>query len=490
MASRNSGKKRSNRGWWWDHFTEHPGYANKEENSMVSRKAKVICTGAYKQCITREQQADQEQIRLGQRDSPRDISAITSALWATARNDPCRSWLISQPTTLLCHLRDCQLHPDDVWSHAQQEHHHSYSLNKSTCHQTLLPPAVTIQPSTPFKLAVLPQHGSHIASIHQPLPMWPSLPMLLVPVTMTSAANISPYGSPSLPPSPVLSEISSHHSKRRRLTQSGHFSTASGSRSPSTHSVSPSPGPAHWVSEVVWTSADQADWKTGLARLTASAGLPLRWIENPEWKKLCDRFLPKAKIPSPKLHTIQVHDASGDPKTAEELLKHMLLAISIIETEWGATVIAFTTDALGESWKARRLLQEKFPRLVVPDCLAHQNLIVGDLFKVKDDYGKYGNMAQELITWLRSKTQVLTLLRNIQMATMGKTLAIIRAVLTRWISHYLAYRQLLEVRPTLELLISKHETTLLASKKRATHEKAQTAITTIHDATFWHTMAR
>ncbi|KAI9568732.1 hypothetical protein HD554DRAFT_2172207 [Boletus coccyginus] len=32
---------------------------------------------------------------------------------------------------------------------------------------------------------------------------------------------------------------------------------------------------------------------------------------------------------------MKVHDASGDPKTAEELLKQMLLAIGIIETKWG-----------------------------------------------------------------------------------------------------------------------------------------------------------
>lgn len=60
------------------------------------------------------------------------------------------------------------------------------------------------------------------------------------------------------------------------------------------------------MTEVVWTSADPADWETGLARLTASTGLPLRWIENPEWKKLCDYFLPKAKIPSPKVLTHQI----------------------------------------------------------------------------------------------------------------------------------------------------------------------------------------
>ncbi|KAG1804789.1 uncharacterized protein HD556DRAFT_1303362 [Suillus plorans] len=28
--------KKSNRGWWWDHFVEHPGYAAKESASMVS----------------------------------------------------------------------------------------------------------------------------------------------------------------------------------------------------------------------------------------------------------------------------------------------------------------------------------------------------------------------------------------------------------------------------------------------------------------------
>ncbi|KIK77613.1 hypothetical protein PAXRUDRAFT_17383 [Paxillus rubicundulus Ve08.2h10] len=141
-----------------------------------------------------------------------------------------------------------------------------------------------------------------------------------------------------------------------------------------------------------------------------------------------------------KLYTICMHNASKDLKTAEELLKQMLVAIRSIKTEWGATVIACTTDASRESAKAQCLLQQKFPHLVVPDCLAHQwNLIVGDLFKVKDDYGEYGDMAQELITWLGSKMQVLALLRNIQIATIGKTLIIIQAILTWWLSHHLAY---------------------------------------------------
>ncbi|KAF8439856.1 hypothetical protein L210DRAFT_879664, partial [Boletus edulis BED1] len=84
---RTSGKRRSNRGWWWDHFIEHPGYATKEPASMASGKAKVICTKIYEQCIAREQQIDQNQISTGQRDSPRDQSAITGTLWATGQTD-------------------------------------------------------------------------------------------------------------------------------------------------------------------------------------------------------------------------------------------------------------------------------------------------------------------------------------------------------------------------------------------------------------------
>ena len=42
-------------------------------------------------------------------------------------------------------------------------------------------------------------------------------------------------------------------------------------------------------------------FETAIARLTASAGLPLRWVENPEWLALCERFIPSAKSPSRKV---------------------------------------------------------------------------------------------------------------------------------------------------------------------------------------------
>ncbi|KAG2116714.1 uncharacterized protein F5147DRAFT_649153 [Suillus discolor] len=310
--------KKSNRGWWWDHFVEHPGYATKESASMVSGKAKVICARLYEQRMANEHALDEQQIHTGQRDALRDEAAIAG-------------------TCVRAH-------------------------NGST--------------TTPQIVLAAPAFNtsSVLESAH------PSLPTLLIPETVASDSS-SLLTRDSFSVSPALSVVSlpSQLGKCQHLNQS-----------------------------------------------------------------------------------VKVHDASRDPQTAEELLRQILEAINRIESKWGATVIACTTDASGESRKARRLLREKFPHLVIPDCLAHQwNLIVGDLFKVKDDYGVYGDMAQELITWLRSKTHVLAILREIQMATIGKTLAVLRAVLTRWLSHYLAYCHLLELRTALELLVTKHEHNLI-----------------------------
>ncbi|KAG1786803.1 hypothetical protein EV424DRAFT_1476795 [Suillus variegatus] len=147
----------------------------------------------------------------------------------------------------------------------------------------------------------------------------------------------------------------------------------------------------------VFGHAHEADWEAGLARVTASAELPLQWVENPEWLKLCDRFIPQAKAPSAKVlmkrvmpqvlrgikatakeescgavGTLQCdgwigensHHLLGNSCNAEELLKQIIESINQVESEWGVIIIACTTDASGES--------HKFPHLVTPDCLAHQ----------------------------------------------------------------------------------------------------------------------
>jgi hypothetical protein len=69
---------------------------------------------------------------------------------------------------------------------------------------------------------------------------------------------------------------------------------------------------------------------------------------------------------------VKVHDASDERKTADNLFKLMVEVIEHLQLEWKVTVVAFTTDASGESRKARKMLLARFPHLVCPDCFAHQ----------------------------------------------------------------------------------------------------------------------
>ena len=57
------------------------------------------------------------------------------------------------------------------------------------------------------------------------------------------------------------------------------------------------------VNDLSWSDARQACFEDRLTRLTASAGFPLSWVENPEWLSFCTEFLPQAKSPSRKVLT-------------------------------------------------------------------------------------------------------------------------------------------------------------------------------------------
>jgi hypothetical protein len=77
----------------------------------------------------------------------------------------------------------------------------------------------------------------------------------------------------------------------------------------------------------------------------------------------------------------------------------------------------------------------KYPHIVVLDCYGHQvstylshiqvNLVVGDYFRSPIDVLWYTDTANELITWLCSKTLVLALLQKAQLDTRGTVLAVI-----------------------------------------------------------------
>ena len=56
----------------------------------------------------------------------------------------------------------------------------------------------------------------------------------------------------------------------------------------------------------VWLPELQAKFETCLARLTASAGLPLSWVDNLEWIDFVHQFLPGAMSPSRKVLTTRL----------------------------------------------------------------------------------------------------------------------------------------------------------------------------------------
>ena len=69
---------------------------------------------------------------------------------------------------------------------------------------------------------------------------------------------------------------------------------------------------------------------------------------------------------------LDLNDVSAERKTAEQLLPLMQEAIHKMESQYGVKVVAFVTDSSGEAKKARKLLGQERPDLVVPPCYSHQ----------------------------------------------------------------------------------------------------------------------
>lgn len=105
-----------------------------------------------------------------------------------------------------------------------------------------------------------------------------------------SSMPASPIGFPStsFAPSPALSAISLADSgrslKRRRTRES--FSQP--------------------TSVPIWDVSRQQRFESAVARLTASAGFPLWWVDNIEWHAFCAEFIPEARLFSRKVLTYRV----------------------------------------------------------------------------------------------------------------------------------------------------------------------------------------
>lgn len=122
-------------------------------------------------------------------------------------------------------------------------------------------------------------------------------------------------------------------------------------------------------------------------------------------------------------------------------------------------------------------------------------LIVVDYFKCNADIFVYTTQADQVITWLRSKTFVLGILRELQqhLTPNSPPLTIIRAVITRWTSHFLAYRRLLQLRYIILTMIQ-HDSMLPESQiitgNAAAKKKAKEIVSYLKDDKFWNALTR
>ena len=125
------------------------------------------------------------------------------------------------------------------------------------------------------------------------------------------------------------------------------------------------------------------------------------------------------------------------------------------------------------------------------------NLVVGDYFKAETIFVQHSKMACELISWLHGKTSVLARLWDIQMQSGKQPLTVIRAVLTRWMAHYLAFRRLLELQLPLWALVNQdamvspgQQILVPPGSSAANKRKAREMVAIIKDSNFWHLLAR
>ncbi|KAI0349577.1 hypothetical protein OH77DRAFT_1414734 [Trametes cingulata] len=119
------------------------------------------------------------------------------------------------------------------------------------------------------------------------------------------------------------------------------------------------------------------------------------------------------------------------------------------------------------------------------------DLVVRNYFASKAPLFSWTKEADEVIKWLRSRTYLLALLRDIQESLpgfQGPAKTVIRGVATRWTSHYLAYRRLLELHKVLLLLAD--DPRLFLSGNEESHEKTRSMLAIIRNPLFWHALTR
>ena len=215
--------------------------------------------------------------------------------------------MIGRSDQFVHHLTVCEYVSPAVCQHAEIE---KGGTPKHTCTQSHIdwqqlppPPSLTLGNLT----HAVPSHSSDpgslpgiFSSTPQVAPGHSSSPMLFphFPSQSPMSSNFS-----SAAPSPALSSISGFSGAPRAspALSDPHFPNKRlrGLKRTISHQRTSDQLPE-------WNSERQQRFDERIARLTASAGFPLSWVENPEWIRLCEEFIPATKSPSCKVLTKRI----------------------------------------------------------------------------------------------------------------------------------------------------------------------------------------
>ena len=208
---------------------------------------------------------------------------IFNQVWSIQRGhepppDKEYGFLCYASSTLINHVKTCYRQSETNQAHARHEGASPKKSNVSgPAHQNVQLPWPPYNPG-------VPQHSP--PSYSQMMP--PSIPSTRAcsPAASTSALSAlpSPYANLTLPldDNPLLSPAQSF---------SGHPTPRSRSQSILVDNSG------------MWSPEYQSKFEERVARLTVSAGLPLLWVDNPEWIDFINDFLPLARSPSRKVLT-------------------------------------------------------------------------------------------------------------------------------------------------------------------------------------------
>ncbi|KAF8147012.1 ribonuclease H-like domain-containing protein [Mycena galopus ATCC 62051] len=199
-----------------------------------------------------------------------------------------------------------------------------------------------------------------------------------------------------------------------------------------------------------------------------------------------------------KEYALNIHVTMKERKTSANLLTHVLADLQML-TLWGAVIVAFCCDPGGNSKGLWPLLLRAMPWILTIPCWAHQiNLVVSDFIK-KGNITEILSQCLVVINWFSSHKRALLMLLEEQQVINKARLPgekwehlkrFVRAGITRWGTHAMSTRRLLQLQTALIDLVNHRldELRLAGGEKQDAIDAAEAVINLIdsgRNGIFW-----